>query len=217
MVATLLLYPVAGALTVPNPYALRAVHLIPLSAITSAVGIVLLANVARRTLRATERKRTKKSVVLALSLTMLLVMGAELVGRYHNYYIAHQARVALKFHLGLEEALAYARTYARDFDEIWVSDVNQPYIYVLAYAQWPPSDVHSNLHLRRHPPDFNQVDGIGKYRFPELWGKPPADIKPEALKLVHTVYAPNKRVAYELRRGYVEGRGQVLLIYQPEM
>ena len=105
------------------------------------------------------------------AIVVSVLVGQELVVRYTYYYQEYprQDNVIQYFQYGLDHALVYARARETDYDEIWVTDVNQPYIYVLYDHTWPPSDVHQNLVLRRQPPDFNEVELIGKYHF----GDPP--------------------------------------------
>jgi hypothetical protein len=114
------------------------------------------------------------------------------------------------FQYGLDQALAFARGHAASYDEIWVTDTNQPYIYVLFYSRWPPSDVHESLQVQRNPPAFNEVIKIGKYHF----GDPPG-VDLDRLAPLATIYDSTGRAVYEVRGGENLDRKNILLVRHP--
>jgi hypothetical protein len=119
-------------------------------------------------------------------------------------------------HYGLEDAVAFAIDHRTEYDEIWITNTNQPYIYVLFYGGWRPADYQGKLAVRRNPPDFNSIVAFQNFRFPAgRWAGPPEDIQPANLTRVFATTYPNGRVAYEVRAGTVPDRGRVLLIYRP--
>jgi hypothetical protein len=216
VLSALALYPLPGSLTLPTPpligpHLSRAIHLIPLLALVASAGARALADAAPRLLRRAPATIARSILVLATIVVSVLV-GQELVVRYTYYYQEYprQESVIQYFQYGLDHALAYARAHETDYDEIWVADVNQPYIYVLYDHTWPPSDVHKNLVLRRQPPDFNEVESIGKYHF----GDPPG-VNAAGLVILDTIRDPTGRAVYDVRGGETPARKRVLLIDKP--
>ena len=216
LLAALALYPVPGSLTVPtppltNPHLSRAIHLIPLVALIAGAGAVALADVARRLLRNAPASVARTLLALAVIAASTLI-GLELFTRYADYFNAYPRREnTLEYYqYGLAQALDYAHAHEAQYDEIWIADTNQPYIYVLFYLQWPPSDVHRSLQVRRAPPAFDEVDAIGKYHF----GDPP-NAEPADLAVLSTVVDPAGTTAYEVRGGETRDRRRILLIRKP--
>jgi 4-amino-4-deoxy-L-arabinose transferase-like glycosyltransferase len=209
LLLALVLYPVPGSITVPSPHTLRAAHLIPLAALVAAGGAGALVDALRKLFssRAPAFVRGALAVVL---LTGAAGFGGEAFGRYRNYFVDYPAQSAPYFRYGLRQALTYARAHQDEYDAVWVTGINQPYIDVLFYSRWPPNDVHRHLQVRRNPPWFNQVDGIGKYRFREE-----PDTGPTQLALLYTVSYPNGGVAWEVRGGTTDDGERMLFVYRP--
>jgi hypothetical protein len=209
VLSAFLLYPVPAALTVQDvPHLGRGVQLIPLLTLISSVGFVAIAD-AVKYLVGSSGKYRRYWVIVPLMLIGALV--SELVVRYEDYFLEYpnRPRVLDYYQYGMEQAVDYAHAHESEYDTIWMSNDNQTYIYVLFFTHWPPSDVHRRLAVRRDPPEFNQVDGIGKYRF----GTPP-DVAPGELALLHTIRGPDGRTAYEIRGGR-SVKGRVLVVSRP--
>ena len=129
---------------------------IPLLALLGAAGAVALADQARWALR-NARLAVARTAFALLLFGAGAAMGSELLARYRDYFADYPGKVARQFQYGLEQALGYARAHEAEYSEIWVTDTNEPYIYVLFYAGWPPSDVHRSLEVRREPQRFRQA------------------------------------------------------------
>jgi hypothetical protein len=209
LLTAMALYPLPGSLTLPGPHLGRGAQLIPLLALIAATGAVAIADSIKWLFH--KAPTTAARCVVACTLIMTSTLGLELLGRYRDYFYEYAKRksVVNYFQYGLEQALGYARAHEREYDEIWVANENQPYIYVLFLNRWPPSDVHRSLSVRRDPPKFNEVEAIGKYRF----GDP--GIKPNELVLLYSVQDPTDRTVYEVRGGKTPDRGQVLFVSKP--
>jgi 4-amino-4-deoxy-L-arabinose transferase-like glycosyltransferase len=216
LLAALAIYPFPGSITIPNPpeanpHLARAVHLIPLLALITAVGVVAVFELAKHALRNAPASITR--IVLSFAaLIIVAVTGRELFVRYDYYYhqYAHRQKVLRYFQYGLQEALDYALAHAPEYDEVWVTEANQPYIYILFLSQWPPSDVHHQLEVMRNPPNFNEVINIGKYYF--------SNVSKENLDettRVHLVRDLNGKKVYELRSGETADHRRVLLVSEP--
>jgi len=216
IVAALLLYPIPGSLTVTtpplvNPHLSRAIHLIPLLALVDGIGAMVLVDWVKHVWRS-------NSLPIAKYFSIFLLIGLfsaatlELSFRYKNYFTAYLLRSDVRsyFRYGLKDALAYVQAHQSDYDEIWITDVDQPYIYLLFYAKWPPSDVHQNLQVRRAPPAFNEVTAFGKYHFGDL----PA-VNFNDLVLLYRSQDSDGRTWYQVRGGVIPERGRVLFLDKP--
>jgi 4-amino-4-deoxy-L-arabinose transferase-like glycosyltransferase len=209
VLAALLLYPVPGSLTVPNPQALRAVHLIPLVAILAAAGAQRIGQMANNLFRPT-RRRFRIALLVAIGIVAGVVIGVELVDRYRDYFQAYPVHQAWAFQYGLDQALAYAREHEAEYQEIWVTDTTQPYIYVLFYSDWSPKDTQHDLNMDQLAPGFAWVEQYGKYRFPV-----PGDVRGYPFTVLFTVLRPDGNPAYEVRLAEPPGHGRVLWIGRP--
>jgi len=207
ILAALALYPIPGFLTLPSPHSLRAIHLILLGTIIAAAGAGALWDLAQRALSRTPTP-VRRTILAALAVAALLPITYELVTRYEDYFVRYPTEVAAGFQYGLEQALGYASTHEGEYDEIWVTDTNQPYIYVLFFNAWPPDEVHNTLQVSRHPPDVSQVYAFSKYHFLSL----PPEIVPAKLPLLETIPEPDGTAAYFVRGGTVPNHGRVLVI-----
>ena len=52
-----------------------------------------------------------------------------------------------------------------EYDTVYVSGMNQGYIYLLFAGPWDPGAVHEDLAVNRNPPSFNTVTGIDNVQF----------------------------------------------------
>ena len=217
LLAAVALAPFPGFLTVPAPNTQRVAHLMPLLPLIAAVGgVAAMGWIERQLGRTLLATRGSRLLLMLLVLLPLSVVGLETGRNLRRYFTDYPTQAASQYSYGMKEALAFARQHEAEYDEIWVADSNQPYIFVLFYNAWPPEDVHRNLQVRRNPPGWNEVEAIGKYRFPrEIYGSAPADIHQENLPLLYSVPYPDHSIAYEVRGGIVPGRGRVLLIDRP--
>jgi 4-amino-4-deoxy-L-arabinose transferase-like glycosyltransferase len=159
------LYPVAGMLTLPSPHVLRAVHVMPLAVIVAAMGIIGAVDLIREVFL--QRRPMLVAATAVFAVAMGMALGAELAVRYEYYFNRYPNEVAENFRYGTRDAIQYAAQHESEYDEVWLNDNNSSYIYLLFYRRWDPSDVHNNLLVKRHAPDWNQTISIGKYHFGE--------------------------------------------------
>jgi 4-amino-4-deoxy-L-arabinose transferase-like glycosyltransferase len=216
VLSALVLYPIPGALTLPTPPLVgpdlaRATHLIPLLALLVGIGFVVVADFVRSNLW-DGRSGTRRAAALLLAITIGGGLFTELLVRYRYYFVEYpqQSATLNYFQYGLAQTTAYAHAHERQYRTIWITPVNQPYIYVLFYAQWPPGDVQRHLRLIRHPPAFNQVTSLDMYRFTD----PPVTMR-RALRSVYTVRDPDGSIVYDVRAGQIPKFGRILWINKP--
>ena len=208
LLLALLLYPIPGALTTRAPHLNRGIHLIPLLALFVAVGAVALAHLLGRAFDRVAPAWRRRGMAVA-ALVSIAVIGAELAGRYRDYFTryARRAAVLTYFQYGQQQAMTYALAHEAEYDSVWVSGGNQSYMYLLFHGRWPPRDAQRALRVRRVPGSWNQVDGIGKYRFGSL----PRGTAP-TLPLLETVRDPNGTAAWEIRGGRSATGERVLVL-----
>ncbi|MBA3943684.1 MAG: phospholipid carrier-dependent glycosyltransferase [Herpetosiphonaceae bacterium] len=209
LLSALVLYPVPGSLTLPSPHVLRGAHLIPLSALVAAIGAVTLADLIIRLLR-TRRPQARRVALLMLTVIACGSFGRELFGFYKDYFHTYPQQVLGQFQYGLEQALSYVHDHADGASEIWISNANEAYIYVLFYERWSPDDVHQYLAVRRRPPAFNTVDTFDKYHFGE-----PSAAQSKALTILYTISYPNGSPAYEVLGGQTKEHKPIFVIRHP--
>lgn len=217
LLLAVVVYPIPGFLTLPSPHNARALHSIPLVALLSAVGAVTLGEVIVRLFRRTPIGTSVATipVVVALALGAYGVDAGGQLRQYFRDYPKYGPEMVV-MHYGLEDAVAYAIDHRTEYDEIWITNTNQPYIYVLFYGDWEPNDYQGGLVVRRNPPFFNSVIAFQNFRFPAgIRGGPPDDIQPANLTRIFTTTYPGGQIAYDVREGNVPDRGKVLLIYRP--
>jgi 4-amino-4-deoxy-L-arabinose transferase-like glycosyltransferase len=207
VLVALLVYPLPGTVTVPSPHTLRAVHAVPLLAIAGGAGFAAAIDLVRTALRSAPRALTTGGVA-ALVAAVLMLGGWEMTLHERTYFGSYRAQAAPAFQYGIADALSYARAHQGAYDEIWITDVAEPYIYVLFYGQVPPGEVHDTLVVHRAPPASNQVTEFGKYRFESL----PPGIDPARLSLLESVRGPGGVLAYRIRGGSAPDGKRVLLI-----
>jgi 4-amino-4-deoxy-L-arabinose transferase-like glycosyltransferase len=208
LLLALLLYPVPGALTTRAPHLNRGIHLIPLLAIFVGVGVGVLGDLLARVLGRAEPVWRRRGMTIAAALA-IAVVGAELAGRYRNYFREYARRpdVLSYFQYGQKQAMNYALAHAADYDSVWVAGGNQTYMYLLFHGRWPPNEVQRTLRVQRIPGSWNRVDGIGKYHFVS---RPPAAVA--GLPLLQTVRDPNGVEIWEIRGGPIAHGERVLVI-----
>lgn len=193
--------PVAAAATVPSPHTLRATPMLVPLVLIEAFGAVALFDLARSGARL-------RKLALAGAAVLAVGFAVELASRYGEYFGDYRSDVAKEFQYGLDAAILAASRAEADYDEIWLDEINQPYIYVLFYRQWNPDEVHRDLQVQRTG-GYNVVHAIGKWHF----GGPPFDRATFAR--VGQVFAPNGDIAYELHAGVARDHGRVLVIDRP--
>jgi 4-amino-4-deoxy-L-arabinose transferase-like glycosyltransferase len=217
LLVALALYPIPGMLTTPAPHASRGTQAIPLLAILAAIGAVTAGTFVVRLLRRQRQPAQRAALIALWTLPIATLMTSEVVSRYDNYFNDYPKnwQVAWYFQYGLEETLAYARAHEAEYDEIWVTDTNQPYIYVAFFGKVNPDVLHRTLQFPRNPPNTNQVYAWGKYRFTFTHEDPPEELRIDRLSILYTAYSPGGDVTFEVRGGDTGDRGRILVIHQP--
>jgi len=160
----LVAFPVAGALTLPAPHALRGTTLTPLLQIFSAFALVVAFDFARKNWVEARGK------LAAVALAALLVFGAySVVSQLDYYYDVFPSKQAAWFSYGYREAVgeANALAAANNASEIVVTrNLNQPYVFFLFFERYPPALFQNEAVVNDiRPGVWSDVRSFGGHRF----------------------------------------------------
>ena len=147
----LLTAPVAGAVTLGEPNAGRAILMLPMLQVTTAVGMIAVIRYWR----------VKPMLIIALLVINLIWFGQQ-------YFIQAPREFARQWAGGSQEAAELALKYEDQVGQIIFTDAyKQSYIYVLFYAHPEPEWLQDQPKHRRENLGY---DRIGKYEFrPVNW------------------------------------------------
>jgi len=208
LLAATILIPLPGALTLPSPHLLRSAQLIPIAAILSAIGLVAIVRVLWQATNASLQPAGRIGVAVIVA-AGILVAVVQLSGQYRNYFQVWPDQTATAFQSGGLEAARYAYVHRSEYDMVYVSGMNQGYVYMLFAGPWDPNQVHDDLVVRRNPPSFNTVTEIENVRFTD----PPS----EATRGDSTVMFEYARGSDQLfsATAYTESDGGRVLVVRP--
>ena len=123
--------------------------------VLSALGFVVLLDLTR-----------DFPIFQAGAVVLLLAGVAFHSSRYLRYYFEDFPAIAAPyFQYGIKEFLqTIDRGYSRDLPVVITPRINQPYIYVLFFEQYPPAKYQQDTVVQR-PGLFSRVSGFDRYRF----------------------------------------------------
>jgi len=152
----LLLAPIPGSLVRDAPHTLRAVTMLPLPMLLSAVGIAYL------TLRI-KLVWVVYGLILLASFSRYITMSAD----YPTHYSS-------AFQYGYRQTVNYIRANYDRYDQIIISKYyGEPHIFILYYWPWNPDFYRSDSKLIRYgQADWFWVDSFAKFRFVDDWSMP---------------------------------------------
>ncbi len=124
----ILIAPIASALSIPSPHALRALNMVPPLEILAALGI----------LRIIARISGKKKVIFCLFLLGIIMF---FFARYlFLYYIVTSEQRNKDWADGYKQLTTYVFDNENKYDKVIISGYNwQPYIYFLFYKKYDPA------------------------------------------------------------------------------
>ncbi|NTU72670.1 phospholipid carrier-dependent glycosyltransferase [Candidatus Roizmanbacteria bacterium] len=158
LVLLLFISPLTSALTWAETSLTRSLFILVPILCTSAFGIYSV-------IRAGNNRRT-------IAVALCLITGIELLliilnwDFYLNHY-PHRALPARSWQQGYKELSLYIKQSYSEYSHFYITRAyGQPYIFLLFYLNYPPSQYQS--HATLSPPDqygFGQVDGFDKFVF----------------------------------------------------
>ena len=164
LIIWLLLAPIAGSITRDSPHVLRAVVMLPLPMLISAVGVDWVS-----------RKRRTPIVVGGL----LLVLALQLVS-YLGQARFYSENYSWAWQYGYKQAVGYIKSQYNNYDQIiFTKRYGEPHEFVAYYWPWDPADFAKNKVWDYHA-NWYWVNGLAKIKFVNDWEMPDyvADLSP---------------------------------------
>lgn len=151
----LLLAPLAGSITRDSPHTLRAIVMLPLPMLISAVGLVWLA-------------QTWKALLVVTAFTILLALQLE------SYLLAaysYRTDYSWAWQYGYQQVVQFIKPRFADYDQIVMTKrYGEPHEFVLYYWPWNPAAYQTDPQLNRYfRSDWYWVDGFSKFKFVNDW------------------------------------------------
>ncbi|MDP1743372.1 MAG: glycosyltransferase family 39 protein [Candidatus Amesbacteria bacterium] len=144
----LLIAPIAGSITRDSPHTLRAIAMLPLPMILSAVGIVSL---------------LKKHYLVIFPIILLFSINYQLLT--NNYY----KNYSWSWQYGYKEAIQVVKQDYDKYDQIiFTKKYGEPHEFVAFYWPWDPADSAKNKSWDYHD-GWYWVNALGKIKFVNDW------------------------------------------------
>lgn len=152
----LIVAPSAAALTFQTPSALRGLNMIVPLSVISALGLVKIL--------ATFNQRLVKII---LAVVIVVSLSFELSHYLESYLVHYPKRYPDAWEYGFKEMVSKLMKYQDRFDKVVITDrYDQPYILVLFYEKYDPSQYQPQAHLtQRDKFNFGTVRSFDKYQF----------------------------------------------------
>ena len=155
----LLLSPVAGSITRDSPHTTRAIVMLPLPMLLSALGLNYLVT-----------KFNRKTVILAVFGVGLCVGGEQYVAALRSY----QTQYSWAWQYGYEQVVQFIKQRYNLYDQvIFTKRYGEPHEYVLYFWPWDPAAYRLDPNLDRYfRSNWYWVDSFAKFRFVNDWEMP---------------------------------------------
>lgn len=145
----LLLAPIPAATARETPHALRALPMLPVLMIFTAMGIA----------------QVKKLFYPFIAGAYLLAM----VFYLHDYYVHYPIQYAQEWQYGYKQMVSYVTSIQAKYDRVVVTqDYGRPYIYFLFYEKYRPQDYWLTRNVSKDNFGFWYVHSFDKYNFDGL-------------------------------------------------
>ena len=165
VLAWLLIAPIPSSLTREAPHVLRAITILPVPMILSAIGINSLFNI-----RYSQFNKLRYILIFGY----LIVLFINLKVYLQRYFIDYRSLYSWSWQYGYKEVVDYAKQNYNKYDKVVVSKIyGEPHEFFLFYSKWNPSFYQNDPNLIR----FNQsnwywVDRFDKFYFVNDWDIP---------------------------------------------
>jgi len=158
----LFLSPIAGSLTRDAPHTLRAVTMLPLPMIFSALAVVWVA------------QKLKLFRLIMCVFVVLTIIG---LGYYAKAAHVYKNNYSWAWQYGYQEAVRYTQQYESLYAKIiFTKRYAEPHEFVLWYTKYPPrqhlQDLNQGLVNWNYHDNWYWVDGFNKYVFVNDWEMP---------------------------------------------
>jgi len=147
-----------AAMLLPSPHSLHDFVACAPWVLLSALGFVVL-------LEFDFRYRLLKLAAAAVIVTATIVSGAQFVRFYFRDY---PVLARLEFRYGLDQVVRQIEKYGDDRQRVFMTELNQGYIYVLFFRSYPPAQFQRTS-LTQEEGLFGRVLGFDRYLFPVVY------------------------------------------------
>lgn len=160
----LLLSPIPGSLTREAPHALRAITMLPMPMLITAIGFSSFLNWARK------RKFSQK-VATVIYLVILFLFTENYLTQYFENY---PKDYSWSWQYGYKEVVSYAKETYGNYDKIIVTKkYGEPHEFFLFFWPWEPEMYRNDPNLIRfEQSDWFWVDRFDKFYFVNEWEIP---------------------------------------------
>lgn len=202
LIALLLLAPLPSAITTGTPHPIRAIALMPVLHIFSAIGVVFMILRILRIKKIIYKRMFLSAIGLLLLFNFIYYM--------HQYYVHSPIEYGYFWQYGYKEALNYAKENEKKFSNIIMTyEYDQPYIYYLFYNKINPVWYQKNWDYNRNGTTDRFKRVIGKYIFRNIdYSKDihipnvlligtPKEI-PDNAKVIRTIKFPDGKTAFKI-------------------
>ncbi|MBI2066361.1 glycosyltransferase family 39 protein [Candidatus Woesebacteria bacterium] len=159
-----LLSPIPSSLTREAPHALRAITMLPIPMIVSALGFFYF-------LEKTEKLKVSRGTLTPVYLILLIVFAENY---FKTYFLDYRRSYSWAWQYGYKEVVDYAKENYIGYDKIIVTKkYGEPHEFFLFYWSWDPDKYRDDPNLIRfHQSDWYWVDRFDKFYFVNDWEIP---------------------------------------------
>lgn len=160
----LILAPIPSAITRESPHALRAIFMLGVVQIITAVGIMESINVIR------DRYMDRLKIFLAVVVTLFLV---SFVFYGYQYFLLYPYKYSFSWQYGYKEVIEYLsyNNYLNSSQKVYISKkYGEPHIFYLFYIKYDPLKYQNNPSLIRYDKtNWRWVDRLDNISFINDW------------------------------------------------
>jgi 4-amino-4-deoxy-L-arabinose transferase-like glycosyltransferase len=171
VLAWLLLAPVPSSLTRGAPHVLRAITVLPVPMIITAIGLTTVVSWLAEKLPVFGPKTEKIALIV-----YLFILAAFTESYLTEYFTIYKKDYSWSWQYGYQEVVSYAREHYRDYDKIIVTKkYGEPHEFFLFYWPWDPKAYQEDENLIRfYQSNWYWVDRFDKFYFVNDWQIPHA-------------------------------------------
>ena len=202
LILLFLLAPLPSAITTGTPHPIRAIALMPIFHIFTAIGAVFIF------LRILKMRTILGRVIL------LFIIGLSLLFNFayymHQYYVHTSIEYGYFWQYGYKEALSYAKGNEKKFKNIIMTyEYDQPYIYYLFYNKIDPVWYQKNWDFNKNGTIDRFKRVVGRYTFRNIEYSKDVNIPnalligtpkeiPDNAKVIKTIRFPDGKTAFKI-------------------
>jgi len=165
LIAWFLLSPIPSALTNEAPQVLRAIVMLPMPMIVTAIGVYEI----------TKWLSKKFNISIKFLISVYIVLIYLFLENYGiTYATTYRTNYSWSWQYGYEQIVDYAKTHYSEYDKIIVTKkYGEPHEFFLFYWPWNSSDYNSDPNLIRYTQSgWYWVDRFDKFYFVNDWQIP---------------------------------------------